>query len=100
MKLIIIGGGITGLSASYYAHKKAPDARITVLESAGYWGGKIVTDRADGFIIEGGPDTFLATKPWGVTLCRELGLGERLQGTNPYQRNTYVLHRGRLEPLP
>ncbi|PIX47090.1 MAG: protoporphyrinogen oxidase [Anaerolineae bacterium CG_4_8_14_3_um_filter_59_70] len=142
MKLIIIGGGITGLSASYYAHKKAPDARITVLESAGYWGGKIVTDRVrtsdlygrpgagtpfactcagasvprtpaarrcetaspaptdDLFIIEGGPDTFLATKPWGVTLCRELGLGERLQGTNPYTRNTYVLHRGRLKPLP
>ncbi len=100
MKLIIIGGGITGLSAAYYARKKSSDARITVLESAGYWGGKIVTDRADGFIIEGGPDTFLATKPWGVTLCRELGLGERLQGTNPYQRNTYVLHRGRLEPLP
>ncbi|MBE3088559.1 MAG: protoporphyrinogen oxidase, partial [Chloroflexi bacterium] len=54
----------------------------------------------DGFVIEGGPDTFLATKPWGVTLCKELGLRERLQGTNPHQKNTYVLHKGRLLPLP
>ncbi|MBI5353981.1 MAG: protoporphyrinogen oxidase [Chloroflexi bacterium] len=104
MKLTIIGGGIAGLSAAYYATKKMPDAQITLLESDSRWGGKIATDRVafdDGqFIIEGGPDTFLATKPWGVTLCKELGLGERLHGTNPNQKNTYVLHRNKLEPLP
>jgi len=102
--IVIIGGGIAGLSAAYYAQKKAPEASITLLESAGRWGGKIATDRVtfdDGqFIIEGGPDTFLATKPWAVALCKELGLGERLHGTNPAQKNTYVLHRDRLEPLP
>jgi len=54
----------------------------------------------DGFVIEGGPDTFLATKPWGAALCRELGLGDRLHGTNPRQKSTYVLHRSRLQPLP
>ena len=51
-------------------------------------------------MIEGGPDTFLATKPWGVSLCKELGLGERLHGTNPHKKNTYVLHHNRLLPLP
>jgi oxygen-dependent protoporphyrinogen oxidase len=51
-------------------------------------------------VIEGGPDTFLATKPWGVALCRDLGLEPSLQGTNPDQKNTYVLHHGRLIPLP
>ena len=51
-------------------------------------------------MIEGGPDTFLATKPWGVKLCRELGLESRLHGTNPHQANTYVLHQGRLYRLP
>ena len=35
-----------------------------------------------------------------MQLCRELGLADRLHGTNPAQRNTYVLHKGRLEPLP
>lgn len=104
MKLVIVGGGIAGLSAAFHAAQRAPHAGITILESGPRWGGKIVTDRvshAEGrFIIEGGPDTFLATKPWGVALCTELGLGDRLHGTNPHQRNTYVLHDGRLLPLP
>jgi oxygen-dependent protoporphyrinogen oxidase len=104
MKIIVVGGGIAGLSAAYYAAKKSPDAKITLIESSDHWGGKITTDRVpleDGqFIIEGGPDTFLATKPWGVALCKELGLGDRLHGTNPHRKNTYVLNRNRLLPLP
>src|SRR5512147_2731435 len=99
-RIVIIGGGIAGLSAAYYATKKIPDAQITLIESSDRWGGKITTDRVtfdDGqFIIEGGPDTFLATKPYATDLCKELGLGERLHGTNPKQKNTYVLSKGRL----
>lgn len=104
MKLTIIGGGIAGLSAAYYAAKKLPNVEITLIESNSRWGGKISTDRVtfdDGqFIIEGGPDTFLASKPWAVALCKELGLGERLHGTNPNNKSTYVLNRNRLLPLP
>jgi len=104
MKITIIGGGIAGLSAAYYAKKNVPDAQVTLIESSDRWGGKINTDRVtfdDGqFIIEGGPDTFLATKPWAVALCKELGLSDRLHGTNQIQKNTYVLHRNKLEPLP
>ncbi len=103
-RIVIIGGGIAGLSAAYYAKKNIPDAHVTMIESNSYWGGKIITDRVpfEGgqFIIEGGPDTFLATKPWGVALCKELGLDERLHGTNPNQKNTYVLNKGQLLPLP
>ena len=102
--IVIIGGGIAGLSAAYYAQKNIPDAQITLLEAGDRWGGKIATDRVSfdygDFIIEGGPDTFLATKPWAVALCQELGLTERLHGTNPHQKNTYVLHHNRLQPLP
>ena len=104
MRLTIIGGGIAGLSAAYYARKNNPELDITMLESDSRWGGKINTDRVtfdDGqFIIEGGPDTFLATKPWAVALCKELGLSDRLHGTNQKQKNTYVLHHNKLEPLP
>ncbi len=103
-RIVIVGGGIAGLSAAYYATKKIPNAQITLLESSDRWGGKITTDRVpfdDGqFIIEGGPDTFLATKPCATALCKELGLGDRLHGTNPKQKNTYVLHHNQLEPLP
>lgn len=107
-RLIVVGGGIAGLSAAYHATKESAanglGVQVTVLESDVRWGGKITTERLpfDGgqFIVEGGPDTFLATRPWAVELCRELGLGERLHGTNPTMKNTYVLRSGRLEPLP
>lgn len=105
-RIVVVGGGIAGLSAAYYAQKNIPDTHVTLIESASQWGGKITTDRvsfgdgADAFIIEGGPDTFLASKPWGVALCKELGLDERLHGTNQNKKNTYVLNKGRLLPLP
>ena len=51
-------------------------------------------------MVEGGPDTFIVTKPWGVQLCKELGLFKRLKGTNPHQKNTYILHNEHLHPLP
>jgi len=102
-RLIVVGGGIAGLAAAYYA-SKVPNTEVALLESSSRWGGKITTDRVEidegQFIIEGGPDTFLATKPWGVALCKELGLADRLHGTNPHKKNTYVLNRNRLLPLP
>jgi oxygen-dependent protoporphyrinogen oxidase len=102
-RLVVIGGGIAGLSAAYYASKLS-EMHVTLLESSSRWGGKISTDRVSleegQFIVEGGPDTFLATKPWGVALCQELGLADRLHGTNPHKKNTYVLNRSRLLPLP
>ncbi|MEX2144032.1 MAG: protoporphyrinogen oxidase [Anaerolineales bacterium] len=106
--ILVVGGGIAGLSAAYNAIKKTRErgipVQVSLIETDSRLGGKIITDRVvfgDGqFIIEGGPDTFLATKPWGVALCNELGLGERLHGTNPHKKNTYVLHRDRLMLLP
>jgi protoporphyrinogen/coproporphyrinogen III oxidase len=106
-KISIVGGGIAGLAAAYYAQKKtSTPLHITLLESAGYWGGKIITERVTGpgfegnFVIEGGPDTFVVTKPWAVSLCKELGIAERLRGTNPQTKKTYILKKNRLHELP
>ncbi len=103
-RMLVIGGGIAGLSAAYYAAKYSPGTEIMLIESSDRWGGKITTERVPfqngPFIIEGGPDTFLATKPYATDLCTELGLRDRLHGTNPDHKNTYVLHHNRLLPLP
>ena len=97
---LIIGGGITGLAAANRLLQRAPGCRITLLEADDRLGGKILTDRADDFIIEGGPDAFLAAKPRGVGLSEDLGLGGQLQGVTPRERRAYVLWRGRLHDLP
>ncbi|MEK7277954.1 MAG: protoporphyrinogen oxidase, partial [Chloroflexota bacterium] len=98
--VVIIGGGISGLAAAHRLARLAPDASITLIEADNRLGGKIVTDRADGFVIEGGPDTFLSLKPRGLGLCRELGLESRLHGTNEKIRRTYVMRGGKLYELP
>jgi len=73
---------------------------ITLLESSPHLGGKIVTERVDEFVIEGGPDSFLSVKPRGLGLCLELGLIERLHGTNEKFHRTYVMRGGQLHDLP
>jgi protoporphyrinogen/coproporphyrinogen III oxidase len=103
--IAIIGGGIAGLSAAYHASRQTKvKVQVTLLEQADYWGGKIVTVRApygeEQFVIEGGPDTFVVTKPWGVRLCKELGMDHRLRGTNPATKKTYILKNNKLHELP
>ncbi len=98
--VIIVGGGITGLAAAYWLQQHAPGLPVTLLESAAQLGGKIVTERAGGFVVEGGPDAFLASKPRGVALCRALGLEGRLQGVSPRARRARVMRAGRLYELP
>lgn len=103
--IVIIGGGIAGLAAAYYIGKQDHTGiNITMMEQADYWGGKLVTERIPfdegSFVIEGGPDTFVVTKPWGVKLCNELGIADRLRGTNPDTKKTYILKNGKLHELP
>ncbi len=101
--IVIVGGGITGLAAAY---RLATDPRArecgvtcTLIEQEPRLGGKLLTERIDGCLIENGPDSFLSTKPWAAELCRALGLGDRLIGTMP-GRAVFVASRGQLHPLP
>ena len=99
--MVVVGGGIAGLSAaSALSQSDGPPVACTLIEGDSRLGGKILTEQADGFVIEGGPDSFLSQKPWGIELCRKLGLEDRLIGTNQDRRRTFVYSRGRLEELP
>lgn len=104
MKVAIIGGGISGLAAAHYIEKNLQDSadtvNINVLEAANYWGGKIKTIVEDGFVIEGGPDAYLITKPWMRMLCKELGLDNELHGTSQGNTETFILHKGNLTSIP
>ncbi|MFQ5735618.1 MAG: protoporphyrinogen oxidase [Thermodesulfobacteriota bacterium] len=102
-RVVIIGGGIAGLSAAYSLRehqKRGHDFEILILERKDRAGGNIRTEKVDGFIIEGGPDCFLSEKPWAMELCKRIGLGHRLLPTNDAMRKTFVLSGGRLHELP
>jgi len=98
--LVVVGGGITGLAAAHQVLTLLGPGAASLLEATPRLGGKIVSAAVGSFLIEGGPDGFLAAKPAGTALCRELGLAHRLQGTRPEYRRTYVKRDGRLHPLP
>jgi oxygen-dependent protoporphyrinogen oxidase len=100
-RVVIVGGGISGLTLAYRLQQHAPDAEVIVLEQAGRLGGTIGTERRDSFQIEIGPNGFLDNKPFALTLCRELGLGEHLIPANEAaRRNRYLFLDGRLHLLP
>src|SRR5690242_4364803 len=97
-KVIIVGGGISGLSAAWYLSKSG--IRPTLIEKDARLGGVIRTDSMHGCTVEGGPDSFLAAKPWAMELIREAGLADKVIGSNDHLRVTYILKNGRLVPLP
>ncbi len=100
--VVIVGGGITGLSAAYQLQKLRQQAgtslRVTLLEAEDRLGGKVGTVHQEGFLIDTGPDSFLAQKPWAVQLCRELGMeGEII---SPSARRFFMLIGGKMHAVP
>ena len=100
MSVAIVGGGITGLAAAHRLEQLSPDADVVLVEAGSRLGGKLLTERVTGFVIEAAPDAFLSSKPRGLGLCLELGLRERLQGPDEQRRRTYVMRQSRLYPMP
>ncbi len=103
-RVVIIGAGLTGLAAAHRLIGRSADVRrpldVVVLEAKDRVGGAVWTDRVDGFTIEGGADSFITNKPWALNLCRELGLGDQLISTDDRNRRSFVVRRGKLQPVP
>ena len=97
-RIAIIGGGISGLSTAYDLAKAGFDC--TLVDPKPRLGGVIQTERVENCIVEAGPDSFLAQKPWALELIKELGLEDQVIGSNDHLRKTFVLRAGKLVPLP
>jgi oxygen-dependent protoporphyrinogen oxidase len=102
LRVLIVGGGITGLSAAYYLERLAADAgislEVTLVESDIRLGGKLGTVRQDRFLVDIGPDSFMAQKPWALELCNEIGLGDEI--ISPLSSQFYMYTDGKLHTVP
>ncbi|GAE93651.1 protoporphyrinogen IX oxidase [Gracilibacillus boraciitolerans JCM 21714] len=101
-RITIIGGGITGLTAAYYLNKKIQEQglnyQLQLLEASKHLGGKIDTERREGYTIERGPDSFLIRKQSAERLAYDVGIGDKLvkNGTG----KSYILVGDDLHPMP
>ena len=102
-EVVVVGGGISGLSTCYFVNELAALTRqmihLTLIEAGNRLGGKIVTD-FDGMIIEGGPDSLFTLKTYALDLSKELGLSNDQVVADSESKGTYILNRGKLSKLP
>lgn len=103
-KIVIIGGGISGLATAWLLRSKAQsagkDLEITLLEKEPQAGGKIRSIKSDGYTCEWGPNGFLDSKPQTLDLCRAIGVENNLQRSNDNARKRFIFSGGQLHQLP
>ncbi len=103
-KIIIVGGGVSGLAAAWLLRNKAEAAgkelEITLLEKEQRLGGKMWSIKADGYTCEWGPNGFLDSKPQTLDLCRALGVENNLHRSNDNARKRFIYSGGELHQLP
>lgn len=99
MKVLVLGGGISGLSAAWALSRKFPNAQITLLEKSSRLGGVIETKREGEFLYELGPRTFAFHRSKSLLqLIQEVGLEKELIFSKGGKR--YLYQQGRLQTIP
>ncbi|SFE97652.1 oxygen-dependent protoporphyrinogen oxidase [Paenibacillus catalpae] len=103
-RIVVIGGGISGLSSAFYlqreAERQGKKVQLTIVDGAPDLGGKINTLQRDGFVIERGPDSFLARKLPILELAKDLGIENELTAQNENGKTSYIMRDGKLHPMP
>ncbi len=97
-RVVVVGGGISGLAAAWELSQRVPDARITVLDASDRPGGKLRLETVAGSRIDVGAESMLARRPEAVGLVEEIGAAALL--THPATTAAAVWSRGALHPLP
>jgi len=96
VRVVVVGAGIAGLAAAWELTRTG-GIDVTVLESERRAGGVIVTEHVERFVVEGGPDGFLAGEPELPELANELGIGDHLVSQGA--RGTALWTGKALEPI-
>jgi oxygen-dependent protoporphyrinogen oxidase len=100
LRIVLLGGGISGLSAAWYARQKYPHAHITLLEKSSRLGGCLQTVQEAGFLFERGPRTFqLSRSPQLLHLICEMGLKDELIFSGKKGARRYLWERGKLRSM-
>jgi oxygen-dependent protoporphyrinogen oxidase len=100
--VVIIGGGISGLSTAWFLHKQGIDVRV--LEAANIVGGVITSKQTDGYLVEGGPNSTLR-KPGTDEdalgrLVESAGFMDRMVEAGNAGKKRFVMRDGRIQALP
>ena len=101
--ILVIGGGISGLSVLHYLKKKyadQSDIHIQLFEKNPSPGGTIHTVREDNWLFEYGPNGFLDSKLSIAELTRDLGLENELIEASPQTQKRFLLINNQLHAIP
>jgi oxygen-dependent protoporphyrinogen oxidase len=99
-RVAVIGGGIVGLAAAHRLRELHPAGEVVLFEASDRLGGVLQTTVRDGWLIEHAADNFITNVPWAVDLCRRIGFEQELLPTDDRFRKAFVIHRGRMTPVP
>ncbi|MDF1544977.1 MAG: protoporphyrinogen oxidase [bacterium] len=98
--VVILGGGISGLTALHYVRRLHPNLSVLLCEAENRLGGTIGTDQVEGYSFDWGPNGFLDREPLTLELCHDLGLQEKIERANPNVSNRFILRGNRLRSVP
>ena len=94
MRVVVVGGGISGLSTAFYVKQHRPDWEVTLLERNPRLGGTMGTEEVDGFRFEQGSNGFLSNKPDTLDLAAALNnMGSALLSLGQIRRATPMLRQ-------
>jgi protoporphyrinogen/coproporphyrinogen III oxidase len=99
-KIVVIGGGITGLAAAFRLSELHTACRVLLLEADSRTGGVLRSETHGAYLAEYGPDMFSTADPWAMQLCQRLGLDQELVNTDERFRRALIVKRGRLLAIP